>query len=48
VIANSTKTLSPNLLYDAISLIVLITGVYVHLSFIEPGMLYFGMKDMTA
>ena len=35
-------------LFDTIWCVTLVLGVYLHAAFIEPGMLYFGMKDFTA
>ena len=36
------------MLFDAICCTALLSGVLLHVLFIEPGMLYFGMKDVTA
>ena len=35
-------------LFDAIRCCVLALCVWLHVAWIEPGMLYFGMKDVTA
>lgn len=35
-------------LFDFVCCVVVVLGTYLHMQYLEPGMLYFGMKDVTA
>lgn len=48
LIHSTKKSINSGILFDGICFAVLLMGVCVHVAFFEPGMLYFGMKDVTA